>query len=84
MSRTYKAILHDDRVEWLDRPPDSSHPLQVQITLVEELRPDPSRGRTMAESLALLASRGAFSAITDPVTWQREEQRDRDLLACEP
>ena len=34
--RTYKAILHDDQIEWLERPPETSGALQVYITFPEE------------------------------------------------
>jgi hypothetical protein len=76
MLRTYKAVLHGDRVEWIDGPPKGTHPVQVHITVLEETRPETSieRGRVMAEALAMLAGRGTFSAITDPVAWQQEQR----------
>ena len=79
--RTYKAVLHDNQVEWLEPPPEKSDATQVYITFLEE--PDsvsPSnRGRLMAEILAELARRGTFAEITDPVAWQRELRADRAL-----
>ena len=33
MKRAYKAILHGDRVEWLDGAPDADGPLRVYIPL---------------------------------------------------
>lgn len=73
MSRTYRAILHDDRVEWLDQPPEQADARQVHITVLDESVPEsPSdRGRTMAEVLAELAERDTFATISDPVAWQR-------------
>lgn len=81
MSRTYKAMLHGDRVEWLDSPPESRDALKVYITLVEEAGRESSRerGQVMADALADLADRGTFSAITDPVAWQRSERHERGL-----
>ncbi len=79
--RTYKAILHDNQIEWLDQPPEKSGAVQVYITLPEE--PDsvsPSnRGRLMAEVLAELARRDTFTAIPDPVGWQRQLRAERAL-----
>ncbi len=51
MLRTYKAILHGDRVEWLDQRPEQTQPLPVQITPLEDtpLEPASERGRIMAE-----------------------------------
>ena len=74
MLRTYKAILHDNQVEWLEQPPEKYGAVQVYITVLEEpaSEPLPKRGRLMAEALAELARRGTFATITDPVTWQRE------------
>ncbi len=81
MLRTYKAILHDNQVEWLEQPPEKSSAVQVYITVLEEPAPEllPERGRLMAEALAELARRGAFAEITDPVSWQRELRSERAL-----
>ncbi len=85
MLRTYRAILHGDRVEWLDKRPEQSRPVPVQITPLEgtPLEPALERGRVMAEALGALASRGTFAAITDPVAWQREVRHERTLPARE-
>jgi hypothetical protein len=81
MMRTYKAILHGDQVQWIDIPPERTHPVQVHITVLEEAEPKlPFQvGRVMAEALAALVSRGTFSGITDPVAWQRQQRRERGL-----
>ena len=81
MSRTYRAILHDDRVEWLEQPPQQADARQVHITVLDESAPEsPSdRGRMMAEVLAEIAERGTFATISDPVAWQRELRAERDL-----
>ena len=81
MLRTYKAILHDNQVEWLEQPPEKSDTVQVYITVLEEpaAEPLPKRGRVMAEALAELARRGTFAEITDPVAWQRDLRSERAL-----
>ena len=81
MLRTYKAILHDNQVEWLEQRPEQSGTVQVYITVLEEPAPEllPKRGRVMAEALAELARRGTFTEITDPVAWQRELRSERVL-----
>ncbi len=86
MLRTYKAILHGDYVEWLDKRPEQTQPVPVHITPLEDtpLEPLRERGRVMAEALAALASRGTFAAIADPVAWQREVRHERTLPAREP
>jgi hypothetical protein len=83
MSRTYKAILHGDHVEWLDKRPEQTQPVPVHITTLLDvpLEPARERGRVMAEALAALASRGTFAAIRDPVAWQREVRHERPLPA---
>ena len=85
MLRTYKAILHGDHVEWLDKRPEQTQPVPVHITPLEDtpLEPAGERGQVMAEALAALASRGTFAAITDPVAWQREVRHERTLPARE-
>jgi hypothetical protein len=81
MLRTYKAILRDNQVEWLEQPPEKSDAVQVYITVLEESAPEflPKRGRMMAEALAKLARRGTFAEISDPVAWQRELRAERVL-----
>jgi hypothetical protein len=85
MHTHYRAILRGDRLEWLGEAPESrpDAPLSVQVTIVD---PEPvseeqerSRGLAMAALLEKLANRGTFSAITDPVEWQRELRRERAL-----
>jgi len=79
--RTYKAVLHDNKIEWLEHPPEKPDAAHVYITFLED--PDsvspPNRGRLMAEILAELARRGTFAEITDPVAWQRELRAERAL-----
>jgi len=36
MARAYKAILHGDRVEWIDPPPYRRDPTRISITLQED------------------------------------------------
>ena len=81
MKRAYKAILHGDKVEWLNGAPDTDEPLQVEITvdvdgtgdlIEEELSP-------VSHLFQELADMGAFAEIDDPVAWQREIRRDRPL-----
>lgn len=81
MPRTYKAVLHGDRVEWIDAPPARDIATPVQISLLESAQeiPDPERGQRMAEALEQLARSGAFAGIEDPVNWQREVRRDGGL-----
>lgn len=81
MLRTYKAILHGDQVEWLDKPPEKSSAVQVHITVLEEPSAEPTRerGRAMAEALDALVQRGTFTEISDPVAWQRELRAERVL-----
>jgi hypothetical protein len=86
MLRTYKAILHDDHVEWIDKRPDQTQPVPVQITPPEDiaLGPASERGQAMADALAALASQGTFATITDPVAWQLELRHERSFPTREP
>ncbi len=78
---TYKAILRDNQIEWLECPPETSGAMQVYITFPEEKDSEFSskRGELMAEVLAELARRGTFADIPDPVAWQRELRAERAL-----
>ena len=81
--RTYRALLHGDRLEWLGEAPASQTdaPLRVHVTIVEpELVAEVHAcGLAMAAILGKLAARGTFAAIQDPVKWQRELRQDRVL-----
>jgi len=81
--RTYRALLHGDRLEWLEDAPESQTdaPLRVHVTVLEQEPPEGvhARGYAMAAILEKLAERRTFSAITDPVRWQRELRQDRVL-----
>ena len=81
MKRAYKAILHGDRVEWLDGAPDAKGPIQVYVTIsnLPDLDGSESEGQTVFDMLQALADMGAFDDIEDPVAWQREIRKDRPL-----
>ena len=80
---TYQALLHGDRLEWLGEAPEpqTDAPLRVHVTVLEQEPPaaGQARGHAMAALLEKLAERRTFSAITDPVSWQRELRQERDL-----
>ena len=78
MQRTYTAILHGDRVEWLNEKPEENKPVQVQISVLEDERV-PTQGEELARLLGMLAEKGTFDHIEDPVAWQREIRKDRPL-----
>jgi hypothetical protein len=81
--RTYRALLHGDRLEWLEDAPEpqTDAPLRVHVTVLEQepLVGVHARGHAMAAILEKLAERRTFSAVTDPVRWQRELRQDRGL-----
>jgi hypothetical protein len=80
---THKALLRGDRLEWLGEAPDpqTGAPLTVPVTVLEQAPPvaGHARGHAMAALLEKLADRRTFSAITDPVRWQRELREERGL-----
>lgn len=79
MLRIYKAIISGDHIEWIDKPPKRTRPMQVNITLLEEMESVVERGQVMAQALTALSEKETFSAISDSVAWQRKERRDRSL-----
>ena len=81
--RTYRSLLRGDRLEWLGEAPESQAdaPLSVQVSIIE---PEPvseehTRGLAMAALLEKLAARCTFSAIPDPMRWQRGLRQERAL-----
>lgn len=68
-------------VEWIDRPPETSERTPVHIIIPDNTQQQPPQTdeKTAGELLQTLADMDAFSDITDPVAWQREQRRGRLL-----
>lgn len=81
MLRTYRALLHGDRIEWIERPTIPPHAVPVHVTLLEDeiVEAAVGRGPAMAAALEALAGAGGLATIADPAGWQREQRQDRRL-----
>jgi hypothetical protein len=83
MLQTYKARLKGDRLEWIGSIPRevAKTSTLVRVTILrEEVKPDAERtGPKMARALEELALSDPPTQIEDPVEWQREIRRDREL-----
>ena len=81
MKRAYKAILHGDRVEWLDGAPEAEGPVEVEITVAAGSLDDTGKEeiKPVSHLFQALADMGAFADIEDPVAWQREIRKDSPL-----
>lgn len=79
MLPTYKATLRGNRLEWIGEAPEGDAAVPVHVTLLEQPVPRQERGAQMADALRQLADAGGLSAIPDPVSWQREQRRERAL-----
>lgn len=85
MLPTYKAILRGNYLEW--RGNVSEHvPLDravaVYVTILDEPVIDTAvgnQGQRMAAALEQLAEMHALPDIGDPLVWEREMRRDREL-----
>ncbi|NET62251.1 MAG: hypothetical protein F6K47_40940 [Symploca sp. SIO2E6] len=82
MLKTFKAILKDNNLQWLDETPEitSNSFVKVHVTLLEEptIIETRSDGKKMAEALDKLSKNNAFAGV-DPQEWQREIRQDRTL-----
>jgi hypothetical protein len=84
MQSTYRAILRNDRVEWIDPPPNREQPTPVRITLMEEAaKASSNQGAAMAEALEALVASGGVTSIPNASAWQKDIRRDRSLPARE-
>ena len=86
MLTTLKAVVHGDRIEWLEASEDAFPPAQSVTALITPLQPRvdkaASSGQRVERRLAALkslASINAFSGVSAPDRWQREIREDRDL-----
>jgi len=78
MADTYRAVLKDDHLEWVDKKPEMVNPVDVTV-VVHDAPTNKLQGEKMAFYLEKLAELGGVSGISDPVTWQREVREDRVL-----
>ena len=79
MERTYKAVLHGDRVEWLDGKPNSQELLEVEITVTDESQITAKERRVKAAAALREIAKMGGTGIKDPVAWQREQRKARPL-----
>lgn len=78
MADTYRAVLKDDHLEWVDKKPETMNPVDVTV-VVHDMQKNKSQGEKMAFYLEKLAELGGVSDVSDPVAWQREIREDRIL-----
>jgi hypothetical protein len=85
MLTTLKAVVHGDRIQWLEASEQTfpaAHPVAALITPLQEQAatvPDQQRAERRLAALKKLAAINAFSGIPDPLEWQRETRIDREL-----
>ncbi len=80
MSESYRAILVDGELRWLDDVPDilrqGMEEVRVRVTIEEQ---DDGNETELASLLNELAEANPFSNVEDPVEWQRALRQERDL-----
>lgn len=80
---TYEGVLKGDQIEWVDNRPPQERPVRVTVTIIQEEDEGQNRneswGERLAEVMSQLAKRRPFQAIDDPVEWQRNVRRDREI-----
>ena len=81
MLPTYPAILCEDHLVWTGETPTGLPArARVHVTVLDPLTSAVSgQGSRMAAALELVAGRGGIAAISDPLQWEREERKERDL-----
>ncbi len=81
MERTYWAVLHKGRLEWMGTRPeiDPDRQVEVKVVISEDQGRSPVDSKKAVAALRALAESGAFLEIDDPVEWQREIRKDRPL-----
>jgi len=82
MLPTYRAIIENNQIRWLEEEPEQGQqrtPLKVLITIIDEipLSAEQASGAKAAAVLNRMAARNALAGITAPVVWQREMREDR-------
>lgn len=82
MVKSFKAILKNNSIQWLDPQPeiDFDRSVEVQITVSEEhlIPKTQSDGQAMAAALNKIAKNNNFAKINSQ-EWQKEMRQDRPL-----
>ena len=76
MSRTDRAILTGNHLQWRDDAPRTDKPIDVDVTICNAFISD---GQAMADALSRIAATTGLSALSDPLQWEREQRADRSL-----
>ena len=80
MTRTYKAILNGNRVEWVGAGPVIATPIEVEVSVPDEAAAaQEHQGAKLAALFEELSRLDPYREIKDPVAWQREVRKDRPL-----
>lgn len=82
MLMSYKAILQDNQLVWVGKPPKlASAPVEVYVTVVGELANETEQSQRIALMMATLRQLAELPerSIVDPMAWERELRRDREL-----
>ena len=76
-----QTMLHKNRIEWLEENPDLKGSIPTYIVVLNNLDVDhpENSGAIRVAMLEILADKGAFDEIEDPVAWQREVRKDRPM-----
>lgn len=78
MTGTYRAIVKDGRIKWIDSPPHADEPILVRVALSGPASiTKEKRGELMAQALEKLANRGGVTSVENPEKWQRSMRDDR-------
>jgi hypothetical protein len=76
--QTYKAILEGNSIKWLAESPVQTEATEVLVTVLSEPRKVSDR-QAMVLALRRLSRSGQASSFGDPLEWQKETRKDRDL-----
>ncbi|MCK9211675.1 MAG: hypothetical protein M0P61_12630 [Ignavibacteriaceae bacterium] len=80
MNTSYQAIISDGKIHWIDFPADtllSKKELKVKVEIVED---STKRKKLMIKALEDLAAIGGISSIVDPIAWQKDQRKDREII----
>ncbi len=82
MNNKYQAVIKGNTIRWIDIPSkeiNSGKEIPVYITIQND-SPGNVNGKRMAEALNGLSKlKHGISSIDDPILWQKELRKDRDL-----
>jgi len=82
MKSAFRGILEGSRIRWIGTGPPDGEPHEVEVRVVPSATDTAERRKRLADLLDEIASHGGLKSFGDPMEWQHEVRKDRQLAGA--